>query len=105
MLPVLVQTTATLVVIFVASQVFVDQLDWAGPQLGLSATVTALLLAPVATELPEVMNALIWVRQGKTQLALSNISGSMMVQATVPSGLGILFTRGSSTARCCCRGW
>ncbi|MCW2544083.1 MAG: putative calcium/sodium:proton antiporter, partial [Frankiales bacterium] len=54
--------------------------------------LTALLLAPVATELPEVMNALIWVRQGKTQLALSNISGSMMVQATVPSGLGILFT-------------
>jgi len=93
MLPVLVQTLATLAVVFVASQVFVDQLSWAGPQLGLSAAVTALLLAPVATELPEVMNALIWVRQGKAQLALSNISGSMMVQATVPSGLGILFTR------------
>jgi cation:H+ antiporter len=92
MTPVLVQTTATLAVIWVASQVFVDELDWAGPQLGLSASVTALLLAPIATELPEVMNALIWVRQGKTQLALSNISGSMMVQATVPSGLGLLFT-------------
>jgi cation:H+ antiporter len=38
------------------------------------------------------MNALIWVRQGKTQLALSNMSGSMMVQATVPSGLALLFT-------------
>jgi cation:H+ antiporter len=93
MLPVLVQTLATLAVVFVASQVFVDQLSWAGPELGLSAAVTALLLAPVATELPEVMNALIWVRQGKAQLALSNISGSMMVQATVPSGLGILFTK------------
>ncbi|MCU1588292.1 MAG: putative calcium/sodium:proton antiporter [Frankiales bacterium] len=91
-LPVVVQTVATLAVIFIGSQVFVDQLSWAGPQLGLSATVTALLLAPVATELPEVMNALIWLRQGKTQLALSNISGSMMVQATVPSGFGILFT-------------
>lgn len=90
--PVLLQTLATLVVIFLASQVFVAQLTWTGPQLGLSPSVTALLLAPVATELPEVMNALIWVRQGKTQLALSNISGSMMVQATVPSGLGILFT-------------
>jgi cation:H+ antiporter len=32
------------------------------------------------------------VRQGKTDLALANISGSMMIQATVPSGLGILFT-------------
>ncbi len=92
LVPVVVQTLATLVVIFVASQVFVAQLDWAGPQLGLSKAVVALLLAPVATELPEVMNALIWVRQGKTQLALSNVSGSMMVQATVPSGLGLLFT-------------
>jgi cation:H+ antiporter len=39
------------------------------------------------------MNALIWARQGKTRLALANISGAMMVQATVPSGLGLLFTR------------
>src|SRR5450759_626429 len=46
----------------------------------------------VATELPEVMNAIIWVRQGKTQLALANISGAMMIQATLPSGIGILFT-------------
>lgn len=89
---VLVQVAAMLAVVFAASQVFVRQLEWAGPQLGLSATVTALLLAPLATELPEVMNALIWVRQGKTQLALSNVAGSMMVQGTVPAGLGLLFT-------------
>lgn len=89
---VLIQTVATLAVIFGASQLFVHQLEWAGPQLGLTATVTALLLSPVATELPEVMNAILWVRQGKTDLALANISGAMMIQATVPSGLGILFT-------------
>jgi cation:H+ antiporter len=89
---VLVQTLATLVVIFAASQLFVAQLEWAGPALGLSPVVVALLLSPIATELPEVMNALIWVRQGKTQLALANISGAMMIQATVPSGLGLLFT-------------
>lgn len=89
---VLVQTIVTLVVIFGASQLFVTQLEWAGPQLGLSAAVTALLLSPVATELPEVMNAIIWVKQGKTSLALANISGAMMIQATVPSGLGIIFT-------------
>lgn len=86
------QTLASLIVIFVASQLFVAQLEWVGPALGLSATVTALLLSPVATELPEVMNAIIWIRQGKTSLALANISGAMMIQATVPSGLGLLFT-------------
>jgi cation:H+ antiporter len=89
---VLVQTGTTLVLIFVASQLFVRQLDAIGPMLGLSAAVTALLLSPIATELPEIMNAIIWVRQGKTPLALANISGAMMIQATVPSGLGLLFT-------------
>lgn len=87
-----VQTVASLIVIFAASQLFVIQLEWAGPALGLPATVTALLLSPIATEMPEVMNAVIWIRQGKISLALANISGAMMIQATVPSGLGLLFT-------------
>jgi cation:H+ antiporter len=89
---VLVQTLGALSLIFVASQIFVHQLDAIGPMLGLSGAITALLLSPIATELPEIMNAIIWVRQGKTQLALANISGAMMIQCTVPSGLGLLFT-------------
>jgi len=86
------QTLATLAVIFLASQLFVHQLGQVGPMIGLPATVTALLLSPIATELPETLNAIIWVRQGKMKLALANISGAMMIQATVPSGLGLLFT-------------
>ena len=35
---------------------------------------------------------MIWVRQGRERLALANISGAMMIQATVPAGLGLLFT-------------
>jgi cation:H+ antiporter len=38
------------------------------------------------------MNALIWVRQGKERLALANISGAMMIQATIPTALGLFFT-------------
>jgi cation:H+ antiporter len=91
-LAVTVQILVTLTIIFGASQLFVRQLEWAGPALGLPAVVVALLLSPIATELPEIMNAIIWVRQGKTQLALANISGAMMIQATIPSGIGILFT-------------
>jgi len=90
---VVTQALVTLAIIFVASQLFVHALEGIGPMIGLPAAVTALLLAPIATELPEIMNAVIWVRQGKTHLALANISGAMMIQATVPSGLGILFTR------------
>jgi cation:H+ antiporter len=86
------QTVLALVVIFAASHVFVSQLGTVGPWLGMPATVIALLLSPVATELPETMNAIIWIRQGKHRLALSNISGSMMIQATVPTALGLFFS-------------
>ena len=86
------QTLVALVVIFWASHVFVNQLDSLAPQLGAPSQLLALLLAPIATELPEIMNAVIWVRQGKHRLALANISGSMMIQATVPTALGLFFT-------------
>ena len=46
----------------------------------------------MATELPETMNAIIWLRHGKTQPALTNINGAMMIQAIVPSALRIFFT-------------
>ncbi len=88
----LLQSGVALGVIFLASRLFVAQLDAIGPWLGLSPQLTALLLSPIATELPETMNALIWVRQGKERLALANISGAMMIQATVPTAFGLFFT-------------
>jgi cation:H+ antiporter len=86
------QTLLALIVIFAASRVFVSQLGAVGSGLGIPATVVALLFSPVATELPEIMNAIIWIRQRKHRLALSNISGSMMIQATIPTALGLFFT-------------
>jgi len=86
------QTIAALAVVAAASHVFVIQLESLGIAFGMSPHMVALLLSPVATELPETMNALIWVRQGKERLALANISGAMMIQATIPSALGLFFT-------------
>ena len=86
------QATLALGVIAFASHMFVSQLEAIGEAFGMAPHLVALLLSPVATELPEVMNALIWVRQGKERLALANISGAMMIQATIPSALGIFFT-------------
>ncbi len=88
----LLQTMLALAAIAIASKVFVGQLEAIGIWAGLSAQLVALLLSPVATELPETMNALIWVRQGKERLALANISGAMMIQATIPTALGLFFT-------------
>jgi cation:H+ antiporter len=88
----LLQTSLALIIIAVASKLFVGQLESIGTWAGLSPQLVALLLSPVATELPETMNALIWVRQGKERLALANISGAMMIQATVPTAFGLFFT-------------
>ena len=86
------QTIAALIVIFAASRLFVSQLDVIGPWLGMPPQLVAVLLSPIATEMPETMNAVIWVRQGKERLALANISGAMMIQATVPTAFGLFGT-------------
>ncbi|QNK00949.1 sodium:calcium antiporter [Dyella telluris] len=89
---VIAQTTLALLVIAFASHTFVKQIEAIGVALQLSPHLVALVLSPVATELPETMNALIWVRQGKERLALANISGAMMIQATIPSSLALFAT-------------
>ena len=86
------QCALALAVIAFASHLFVYNLNALSVALHAPSQLIALLLSPVATELPETMNALIWVRAGKERLALANISGAMMIQATVPSALGIFFT-------------
>jgi len=88
----LLQVGLALVVIFIASHLFVHRLEQVGPMLGIPSQMVALLLSPIATELPETLNAVIWVRQRKPDLALANISGAMMIQATIPSALGMFFT-------------
>ena len=60
--------------------------------VGLPAGLVALILAPLATELPEKINSVLWVRDGKDTLALGNITGAMVFQSTVPVTLGVLFT-------------
>ncbi|MEA2676834.1 MAG: cation:H+ antiporter, partial [Chloroflexota bacterium] len=50
----------------------------------------ALVLAPIATELPEKFNSLIWVRNGKDTLAMGNITGAMVFQSCIPTIIGIL---------------
>jgi cation:H+ antiporter len=88
----IIQTLGATAVIFAASRLFVSQLGALGPYLGLKPQLLSLLISPIATELPETLNAIIWIRQGKVRLALANISGAMMIQATVPTAFGLAFT-------------
>jgi cation:H+ antiporter len=51
------------------------------------------VLAPIATELPEKLNSVLWAREGKDALALGNVTGAMVFQTTVPIAVGLAFTR------------
>jgi cation:H+ antiporter len=46
----------------------------------------------LATELPEKLNSVIWLREDKDALALGNITGAMVFQSTIPVFLGVVFT-------------
>ena len=58
---------------------------------GLNPTLLALLIAPIATELPETLNSVLWVRNGKDTLALGNVTGAMVFQSVIPTAIGLAF--------------
>jgi cation:H+ antiporter len=74
------------------AHLFVEELLDIAEDLGVEAVVLALILAPLATELPEKVNSFFWVREGKDALALGNITGAMVFQSTIPFGIGLIFT-------------
>jgi cation:H+ antiporter len=59
---------------------------------GVPAFVLALIIAPVATELPEKFNSIIWISREKDTLALGNITGAMVFQSSVIPAIGIFIT-------------
>ena len=88
-----VQTLVGLGVILAGAQVFVGAINDLAARFSISHLVFALLVAPIATELPEALNSsVIWARRGKDVLALGNITGAMVFQATFPVAVGLLFT-------------
>jgi len=87
------QAVVGLAVIIGGAQIFVHAIDDLATRLNVSHLVFALLVAPIATELPEALNSsAIWARRGKDVLALGNITGAMVFQATFPVTIGLLFT-------------
>lgn len=74
------------------AHLFVEELLNLAEGIGADPLVLALILAPLATELPEKVNSFFWVREGKDALALGNVTGAMVFQATIPVGIGLIFT-------------
>jgi cation:H+ antiporter len=86
-----VQVLAALGLIVLGAVAFVDAVEHLASQLGVDEVLLALVIAPIATELPEKFNSLIWVRQGKDTLAMGNITGAMVFQSTIPTVVALVF--------------
>jgi cation:H+ antiporter len=87
-----------LALIIIGAQVFVGAVEHLSTVIGLDPTILALIIAPIATELPEKFNSVLWVRTGKDTLAMGNITGAMVFQSCLPTMLGLLFTSWTFTA-------
>ncbi len=77
--------------IIVGAWAFVGAVEDLSTSLGVNGTVLALVIAPIATELPEKANSVIWVRQGKDTLAMGNITGAMVFQSAIPTSIALVF--------------
>jgi len=86
------QLIGTIAVMGFGAHLFVGAVEHLSVSVGIPAGLIALVLAPLATELPEKFNSMVWLRDNKDTLAIGNITGAMVFQSTIPVSIGVLFT-------------
>ena len=89
---IIVQTAAALAIIIFGAQMFVERMQSVALAMGVAVLVLSLIITPIATELPEKFNSIIWVSRGKDTLALGNITGAMVFQSSILPAIGMLMT-------------
>jgi cation:H+ antiporter len=87
-----VQLLIGLLLIVGGSHMFIGYVEELSFTLGVAPLILSIIITPIATELPEKMNSIIWVGRGKDTLAMGNITGAMVFQSCFPVVFGILFT-------------
>ncbi|MGH7686659.1 MAG: sodium:calcium antiporter [Candidatus Dormibacteria bacterium] len=86
------QLVIAVAMLVIASELFVTALHSVATALGVPALILAIIVVPLATELPEALNSVLWVRTNDDGLAFGNIAGSAAFQATVLAFIGLVFT-------------
>ena len=88
----ILQLIVALALMIGGAHIFVHGIEGISLTFGLSPLLFSLLVAPIATELPEKINSVLWIIRQKDTLAIGNISGAMVFQSTIPVSFGIVFT-------------
>ena len=89
---ILLQIAIALTGIILGAELFVEIITDISNTLHIPALILSLIIAPIATELPEKFNSIIWISKSKDTLALGNITGAMVFQSCIPVTIGILST-------------
>jgi cation:H+ antiporter len=89
---VLTQVAASVALMLIGAHVFIGAVEGIANRLAVAALLVSIILTPVATELPEKLNSILWVRRNKDALALGNMTGAMVFQSCFPVVFGMIFT-------------
>lgn len=87
-----VQLLAGLALLVAAAKGMVQGVSSVSAQFGFSPLLFSMLVIPIATELPESVNSVLWIRRGKDTLAFGNITGAMVLQGSLLPAVGISLT-------------
>jgi len=88
----LAQMIIALALIIAGAKGFVRGLEALGEIIHIPVIALSLLIIPIATELPEKINSIIWIRHGKDTMAMGNITGAMVFQGSLLPAIGIFLT-------------
>jgi cation:H+ antiporter len=86
------QVLFSLVMLVVGAHYFITYVQALSSACGVAPLILSLIITPIATEMPEKLNSIIWVGRKKDTLALGNITGAMVFQSCFPVVFGMIFT-------------
>jgi cation:H+ antiporter len=86
------QILVSLAALVAGARLFIVNVESISAMLGVAPLILSIIITPIATELPEKVNSVIWVGRKKDTLALGNITGAMVFQSSFPVAFGVVFT-------------
>lgn len=86
------QLLLSLAGIIILAHFFVGQIEFLSEFFRINPLILSLIITPIATELPEKFNSVIWIRAKKDTLAMGNITGAMVFQSCIPTAAGLALT-------------
>lgn len=92
MFTIVLQMLIGMILLILGAKGFIHSIEQISNAFQISPLLLSLIIIPIATELPEKVNSVIWIQKNKDTLAMGNLTGAMVFQGTLLPALGILLT-------------